>query len=91
MHRHNWRKAARFIYLYSSRLRTEVAAKDHQQRSLALQERLNGLSAAVNALQLVHPAYAWIDSLPEESTFNQDEYPSKKARITMQEQCKLFI
>lgn len=86
MHRHNWRKAAKFMYMYSSQLRTEVATKDHQNRSLVLQERLNGLSAAINALQLVHPAYAWIDSLPAESTFSKDDYPSKKARITMQDQ-----
>lgn len=89
MHRHNWRKAAKFMYLYSCQLRTEVATKDHQNKSLVLQERLNGLSAAINALQLVHPSYAWIDSLPAESPFSKDDYPSKKARITVQEQCKL--
>lgn len=77
--------------MYSSRLRTEMAVKDHPGRTLALQERLNGLSAAINALQLVHPAYAWIDSIPEDSTFNKDDYPSKKARITTQEQCELSI
>ena len=65
--------------------------KDHQQRSLALQERLNGLSAAINALQLVHPAYAWIDPPIEEPTYNKEQYPSKRARITMQEEGKLSI
>ncbi|KAL3538416.1 hypothetical protein ACH5RR_001782 [Cinchona calisaya] len=86
MQRQNWRKAAGFIYLYSAQLKSEAAMKDHQHRSFALQERLNGLSAAINALQLVHPAYAWIDSPLEESTFKKEHYPSKKARITMLEE-----
>ncbi|XP_027108120.2 nuclear pore complex protein NUP160 [Coffea arabica] len=86
VHRQNWRKAASFIYLHSTQLKTEAANKDNQHRSFALQERLNGLSAAINALQLVHPAYAWIDSLHEESTHKKEHYPSKKARITRHEQ-----
>ncbi|KAF3614407.1 hypothetical protein FXO38_35698 [Capsicum annuum] len=83
MQRHNWRSAASYIYLYSAQLRIHGAMRDPQRRSFILQERLNGLSAAINALQLVHPAYAWIDS-PLEDTSNM--YPSKKARITMEEQ-----
>lgn len=63
--------------------------RDPQRRSFILQERLNGLSAAINALQLVHPAYAWIDSPLEETYSNM--YPSKKARITMEEQCKYYF
>lgn len=91
MQRQNWRKAASYIYLYSTQLKTGAAIKDHQHRSFALQERLNGLSAAINALQLVHPAYAWIDSPLEESTYRKEHYPSKKARITMQEQGKVCM
>ncbi|KAF7127679.1 hypothetical protein RHSIM_Rhsim11G0112000 [Rhododendron simsii] len=86
MHRHNWQRAATYIYLYSALLRTEAALKDHQQRSLILQERLNGLSAAINALHLVHPAYAWIDPSLEGVSLPKEHYPSKKARLTVNEQ-----
>lgn len=85
MHRHNWRRAAGYIYLYSARLRTEAALKDYLYTSLVLQERLNGLSTAINALYLVHPAYAWIDPLLEGNSLHNDHYPRKKAR-TMEEQ-----
>ncbi|KAK3022159.1 hypothetical protein RJ639_045354, partial [Escallonia herrerae] len=88
MHRHNWRRAASYIYLYSTQLRTEAAVKDHHGRSLALQERLNGLSAAINALHLVHPAYAWINPSLEENPLHKENYPSKRARISVEEQCK---
>ncbi|GMY33051.1 nuclear pore complex protein NUP160 isoform X1 [Fagus crenata] len=85
MHRHNWRRAAGYMYLYSARLRTEAALKDHQYTALVLQERLNGLSAAINVLHLVHPAYAWIDPLPEGNSLHNEHYPRKKAR-TVEEQ-----
>lgn len=88
MHRHNWRRAANYMYLYSVRLRTETALKDYQNTSLALKEILNGLSAAINALHLVHPAYAWIDPPPERSYLHNEQYPSKKAKITIDEQSK---
>lgn len=87
MHRHNWRRAAGYIYLYSARLRTEAALKDYLHTSLVLQERLNGLSAAINALYLVHPVYAWIDPLLEGNSLHNEHYPRKKAR-TMEEQSK---
>ncbi|PIN25902.1 Nuclear pore complex, Nup160 component [Handroanthus impetiginosus] len=86
MHRHNWRRAAGYMYLYSARLRAEAAVKDHQLRSSTLHERLNGLSAAINALHLVHPAYAWIDGPVDEISLDNENYPNKKARITKQEQ-----
>ncbi|KAF8378929.1 hypothetical protein HHK36_028354 [Tetracentron sinense] len=88
MHRHNWRRAANYMYRYSARLRIEAASKQPPQLSVALHERLNGLSAAINALHLVHPAYAWID--PQlEGNFCQDEhYPNKKARKIVEENCK---
>ncbi|EXC04051.1 hypothetical protein L484_011031 [Morus notabilis] len=85
MHRHNWRKAASYIYQYSTRLKTEAAQRDIQHSSLELQERLNGLSAAINALHLVHPAYAWIDPLFERPG-HEEHYPSKKARRTVEEE-----
>lgn len=71
------------MYQFSTRLRSEAAPKDYKHMSLVLQERLNGLSAAMNALGLVHPRYAWIDPLPEESI----RYPVKKARRAEEEQC----
>lgn len=71
------------MYQFSVRLRSEAASKDYKHMSLVLQERLNGLSAAMNALGLVHPGYAWIDPLPEESI----RYPVKKARRAEEEQC----
>ncbi|KAK4566003.1 hypothetical protein RGQ29_002278 [Quercus rubra] len=80
MHRHNWRRAAGYMYLYSARLRSEATLKDYQNTALVLQERLNGLSAAINALHLVHPAYAWIDPLPEGNSLHNEHYPRKKAR-----------
>ncbi|KAL5715188.1 hypothetical protein ACHQM5_017047 [Ranunculus cassubicifolius] len=85
-HRHNWRRAASYMYRYSSRLRSEVAWKEHQYRSVALQERLNGLSASINALSLVHPAYAWIDpQLDDYSSCLDNTYPNKKARKIVEE------
>ncbi|KAL9141071.1 hypothetical protein ABFS82_14G078800 [Erythranthe guttata] len=86
MHRHNWRKAASYIYLYSVRLRTEAAVKDHQMRSSTLQDRLNGLAAAINALQLVNPSYAWIDASVDETSIDRENHPNKKARTTKQDQ-----
>ncbi|KAG6421147.1 hypothetical protein SASPL_117696 [Salvia splendens] len=86
VHRHNWRRAASYIYRYSVRLRAEAAVKDHQLRSFTLQERLNGLAAAINALQLVHPSYAWIDAPVDDISYDKEIYPNKKARITMPEQ-----
>lgn len=88
MHRHNWRKAASYMYLYSARLRTETSLKGYQQLWQALKEILNGLSAAINALHLVHPAYAWIDPLLDRNALHNEQYPSKKARITIEDQRK---
>lgn len=84
MHRNNWRKAASYMYLYSVQMRAVAALKDHQPRSLALQERLNGLSTAINALHLVHPAYAWIEAPVDETFLYKENYPSKKARTIME-------
>ncbi|XP_047946839.1 nuclear pore complex protein NUP160 isoform X2 [Salvia hispanica] len=86
VHRHNWRRAASYIYRYSVRLRADAAVKDHQLRSFTLQERVNGLAAAINALQLVHPSYAWIDAPVDDISYDKEIYPNKKARITMPEQ-----
>lgn len=84
MRRHNWRMAASYMYQFSARLRREAASKDYKHMSLVLQERLNGLSAAMNALCLVHPGYAWIDDpLPEQMLC----YPVKKARRAEKDQC----
>ncbi|KAF9603749.1 hypothetical protein IFM89_037835 [Coptis chinensis] len=85
MHRHNWRRAASYMYRYSSRLRSEVALKEHQQCSMALQERLNGLSATINALNLVHPTHAWIDPQLDGYSSLGELYPNKKARKVVEE------
>ncbi|KAK1430067.1 hypothetical protein QVD17_12562 [Tagetes erecta] len=83
MHQHNWRKAASYMYFHSAQLKSEADLKDSQLRSLALQERLNCLSATINALHLVRPSSAWFAPLLEgKSTQN----PSKKARINIPEQ-----
>ncbi|XP_071736992.1 nuclear pore complex protein NUP160 isoform X2 [Rutidosis leptorrhynchoides] len=81
MRQHNWRKAANYIYLHSEQLKHEAALKDYQLRSLALQERLNCLSATINALHLVHPTCAWINPFVQEKSMLKELYPSKKARI----------
>ncbi|GLT27531.1 hypothetical protein SLA2020_025180 [Shorea laevis] len=86
MHRHNWRRAANYIYIYSANLRTELVVKNQQQISVALLERLNGLSAAINALNLVHPMYAWIDPPNEANFLHSEHYPSKKAKKTVTEE-----
>ncbi|KAG9439278.1 hypothetical protein H6P81_019443 [Aristolochia fimbriata] len=78
MYRSNWRKAATYMYQYSVRLIKEATLKEHQL-SRVLHERINGLSAAINALNLVHPAYAWID---ENSACPDQHSPNKKARTS---------
>ena len=88
MYRHNWRKAASYIYQYSSRLKIEASQRDYQHGSLDLQERLNGLSAAINALHLVRPAYAWIDPLFDRPYGRGELYPIKRAKRTVEEQGK---
>ncbi|KAI3709094.1 hypothetical protein L2E82_38852 [Cichorium intybus] len=86
MHQHNWRKAATYMYLHSVQLKTEASLKDCQLRSLVLQERLNSLSATINALHLVRPSCAWITPIIQGKSIHKELYPSKKARITLQDQ-----
>uniref|UniRef100_A0A0E0N9P4 Uncharacterized protein n=1 Tax=Oryza rufipogon TaxID=4529 RepID=A0A0E0N9P4_ORYRU len=57
-YRNNWRKAAAHMY-------REGNAGGTRQLSHTLQERLHALSAAINALQLVDPSFAWLDSVCE--------------------------
>ncbi|KAI3983809.1 hypothetical protein MKX01_011517 [Papaver californicum] len=83
--RHNWRKAASYMYRYSARLRSELALKENQQLSMALQETLYGLSAAINALNLVHPTYAWIDPQFDGYSCTDENHPNKKARTGIEE------
>lgn len=86
MHRHNWRKAASYMYLHSAQLKSETVSKDYQVRSLVLQERLNCLSATINALHLVQPSSAWIDPVQQGKSILKELYPSKKARVTVSEE-----
>uniref|UniRef100_A0A0E0JVF3 Uncharacterized protein n=1 Tax=Oryza punctata TaxID=4537 RepID=A0A0E0JVF3_ORYPU len=67
-YRNNWRKAAAHMY-------REGNAGGTRQLSHALQERLHALSAAINALQLVDPSFAWLDSVCEA---DDQISPSKK-------------
>ncbi|TQE02082.1 hypothetical protein C1H46_012310 [Malus baccata] len=86
MHRHNWRRAVSYMYLFSTRLRTKKTLKDYQHTSMVLKEILNGLSAAINALHLIHPACAWIGPLFERSSLHNELYPSKIAKFKIDRQ-----
>ncbi|XP_020582574.1 nuclear pore complex protein NUP160 [Phalaenopsis equestris] len=84
-YRNNWRKAASYIYQYSVRLKNEVITDDTGKFSTALQERLEGLSAAINALQLVDHASAWIDSKYVDSFSTGQGLRHKRARNVLAE------
>lgn len=86
--RNNWRKAASYMYRYSMRLKKEANLRGSSQTiSSSLQERLYALSTALNALQLVDHAHAWIDSQNE----NEDEEsPNKKPRNILVANCMFF-
>ncbi|CAA7392045.1 unnamed protein product [Spirodela intermedia] len=79
-HRSNWRRAASYMYRYTVRLRTETNVKEQQQPSSAFEERIWGLSAAISALKLVNPAFAWIDSQHGDYYFSDQYSPNKRAR-----------
>lgn len=79
-HRSNWRRAATYMYRYTVRLKTETNLKELQQLSSAFEERIWGLSAAISALKLVNPAYAWIDSQHGDYYFSDQHSPNKRAR-----------
>ncbi|KAM0939366.1 hypothetical protein DsansV1_C21g0169861 [Dioscorea sansibarensis] len=80
----NWRKAASYMYKYSVRLKREATLNENRQLSSALQDRLHSLSTAINALQLVDPAYAWIDFQPEDFLEDQDS-SNKRIRKVLAE------
>ncbi|TVU33474.1 hypothetical protein EJB05_25294, partial [Eragrostis curvula] len=81
-YRNNWRKAAAYMYRYFVRLNREGNAGASRQLSHELQERLHALSAAINALQLVDPSFAWLDSVCEAD----DQFsPSKRPRNLLME------
>lgn len=84
----NWRKAASYMYRYCVRLRKEATLDHKRQLSSALQERLHGLSTAINALQLVDYAYAWIDSRDGDNFCLDQGSPNKKARNSLTVNCK---
>lgn len=71
MQRHNWRRAAACMYRYTVRVREE-------SRTPNIQEELHGILAAINALQLVDPTYAWFE-LP--SRAGENPAPSKRQRL----------
>ncbi|KAI4375511.1 hypothetical protein MLD38_013371 [Melastoma candidum] len=82
MHQKNWRRAATYMYQYTVRLRAEAAMKHSQQLSYFFQERLNGLSATINALHLVDPEHAWFVPLTK---FQSEHYPTKKAKLAIEQ------
>lgn len=76
------------MYRYSVRLKKEATLDGKHLLSSALQERLQALAAAINSLQLVDPAYAWIDSQYGDN-FTQDQgSPNKKPRNVLTANCK---
>lgn len=78
--RNNWRKAASYMFQYSVRLKKEANSNGNHQDSSVLQERLHALSAAINALQQVDHAYAWIESQYGNDLSNYQGSPNKKPR-----------
>ncbi|KAJ1277864.1 hypothetical protein BS78_04G035900 [Paspalum vaginatum] len=80
--RNNWRKAAAYMYRYYVRLNREGNAGGSRQLPHVLQERLHALSAAINALQLVDPSFAWLDSVCEA---DDQISPSKRPRNLLME------
>ncbi|XP_078175498.1 SUPPRESSOR OF AUXIN RESISTANCE1 [Carex rostrata] len=82
--RNNWRKAAAFMYRYSVRLKKELDLHMGEGRysnsciSSTLQDILHALSSAINALQLVDHAHAWLDASPHEACLQVS--PIKKPR-----------
>ncbi|KAK8956245.1 Polyadenylate-binding protein 2 [Platanthera guangdongensis] len=78
--RNNWRRAASYIYQYSIRLRNEVNMDDTEKFPAALQERLEGLSAGINALQLADNGSSWIDSNHDDCFSLNHGLPHKRAR-----------
>lgn len=81
-HRNKWRKAAAYMYRYFVRLNREGNAGGSHQLPHVLQERLHALSAAINALQLVDPSFAWLDSICEA---DDKISPSKRPRNLLME------
>jgi len=81
-YRNNWRKAAAYMFRYSVRLNREGNAGGSRQLPHVLQERLDALSAAINALQLVDPSFAWLDSVCEA---DDQISPSKRPRNLLME------
>lgn len=85
--RNNWRKAASYMFRYSVRLKKEANLNGNHQDSSVLQERLHALSAAINALQQVDHAYAWIESQYGNDLSNYQGSPNKKPRNVSAENC----
>jgi hypothetical protein len=83
-YRNNWRKAAQYMYRYFVRLNREGNTCVGRQLSHQLQERLHALSAAINALQLVDPLFAWLDSVCEA---DDQISPSKRPCNLLMENC----
>ncbi|KAJ6426310.1 hypothetical protein OIU84_022009 [Salix udensis] len=80
MHRHNWRRAASYIYQYSARLRTEVDLRDHQHMSLAkklVKEHLTRSDVQAQRLQF----YIDVEKLEKEFILTSAEYLLSLANV----------
>lgn len=78
------------MYRYFVRLRKEASLDNNRLLSLALHERLNALSTAINALQLVDHAYAWIESQHGGNFCSDQGSPNKRARSSVAVSSKSF-
>lgn len=87
-YRNNWRKAAAYMYRYFVRLNREGNTSVGRQLCHELQERLRALSASINALQLVDPMFAWLDSVCEA---DDQISPSKRPRNLLMENCMFCL
>eukprot|EP00897_Mesotaenium_endlicherianum_P007265 jgi/Mesen1/6567/ME000336S05795 len=79
--RHKWRKAAQVMYRHASRLAAESAGVD------ALQEQVESLAVAINALELLPAGSAWLTpSLPAQpapgAAGPHQPSPTKRLRLT---------
>jgi hypothetical protein len=68
------------MYLYSVRVKETGLVETRLSSAFSLQEQLNSLAAAINALHLVDPTSAWLD-LESDICGNLSCRPSKRIRI----------
>ncbi|KAH7286776.1 hypothetical protein KP509_32G022400 [Ceratopteris richardii] len=80
MQRSNWRRAALYMYIYYLKMK-EMGLENGLTVRFVLQEQLNSLAAAINALHLVEARDAWLDVEAVSSVVIQRQPSSKRMRI----------